>query len=61
MNEKILYGNITDIEIKNKKHFFGHILIHQRDGSVGHLYHVDSPELIVHYIQERKKHRGQSL
>lgn len=54
MKEEILYGNITHVEIKKKKHYFAHIVIHQRDGSMCHFHHVDSPELIQEYIEKKK-------
>lgn len=57
MKEEILYGNITHVEIKKKKHYYAHMVIHQRDGSVCHFHHVDSPELIQEFIEKKKIRR----
>lgn len=58
MKEEILYSNIVHVEIRKKRHYFAHIVIHQRDGSVCHFHHVDSPELISDFIEKKKTKRS---
>ncbi len=57
MKEEILYQNIVHLELKKKRDYYGHIILHQRDGSVCQLHHVDSPELIIEYIEKKKAKR----
>lgn len=57
MKEEILYSNITHVEIRKKKNYYGHMVIYQRDGSTCHFHHVDSPELIAEYIDKKRSRR----
>lgn len=54
MKEEILYSNIVHVEVKRKKHAFGHLEIHDRNGQVFQLHHVDAPEEIQRYIEMKK-------
>lgn len=54
MKEEILYQNVNHVEIRKNKHQYAHIVLHLRDGSESHLYHVDSPELIAEFINQKK-------
>lgn len=58
MKEEILYSNIVHVEIRKKRHYFAHMVIHLRDGSVCHFHHVDSPELISDFIEKKKAKRS---
>ncbi len=57
MKEEILYQNIVHLELKKKRDYYGHIVLYQKDGSVCQLHHVDSPELIIEYIEKKKAKR----
>lgn len=57
MKEEILYSNIVHVEIRKKRHYFAHMVIYQKDGSVCHFHHVDSPELIAEYIEKKQSKR----
>lgn len=54
IKEEILYRNIQYIEITSRKKFYGNITLHLVDGSTSQLYHVDSPELIMEFIEKKK-------
>lgn len=54
MKEEILYRNIVHMEISKRKEFYGNIVLHLKDGSTCHLYHIDSPELVMEFIEKRK-------
>lgn len=54
MNNEILYQNIEHIEIRKNKHQYANMILHLRDGSECHLYHVDSPEIVAEYIEKKK-------
>jgi hypothetical protein len=54
MKEEFLYQNIVHVEIKRKRHYYAHMVIHLRDGSTCHFHHVDSPELIADYIEKKR-------
>jgi hypothetical protein len=58
VKEEILYRNIVHIEIRRERHGYANILLHQRDGAVARLYHVDSPDLIVSFIEKKQSRRG---
>lgn len=58
MKEEILYQNIVHLELKKKRDYFGHIVLHQKDGSICQLHHVDSPEMIIEYIEKKKSKRS---
>lgn len=57
MKEEVLYQNVVHIEIKKSKFYYGKVSLHSRDGSICHLHHVDSPELIAEYIEKKKSKR----
>lgn len=57
IKEEILYQNIVHLELKKKRDYYGHIVLYQKDGSVCQLHHVDSPELIIEYIEKKKAKR----
>lgn len=57
MKEEILYQNIVHLELKKKRDYYGHIVLYQKDGSVCQLHNVDSPELIIEYIEKKKAKR----
>jgi hypothetical protein len=62
IKEEILYRNIIYAEITKKKNSYGKITLHLHDGSVCHLYHVDSPELLLDFIEKKKiKKAGQKV
>jgi hypothetical protein len=54
MKDEILYQSIEYAQITKKKHFYGNITLYLRDGSICHLYYVDSPELILDFIEKKK-------
>lgn len=54
MKEEILYQNINNVEVKKNKSNFGQLVLHLRDGREYPLYHVDTPELIVDYLEKKK-------
>jgi hypothetical protein len=54
MKEEILYSNIVHVEIRKKRHYYAHMVLYQKDGSLCHFHHVDSPELIAEYIEKKK-------
>ena len=58
MKEEILYQNVVHIEVKRSRFHFAKIILHERDGNVHHLHHVDSPDLIIDYIEKRKTKRS---
>lgn len=57
MKEEILYQNIKFVEVRKKKHNYADLILHLRDGSFCHLHHVDSPEVIVDFIERKKTKR----
>lgn len=57
MKEEILYQNIVHLELKKKRGYYGHIILYQKDGSMCQPHHVDSPELIIEYIEKKKAKR----
>lgn len=58
MKEEILYQNINFVEVRKRKNHYAHLVLHLRDGSECHLYHVDSPDLISEYIEKKKIKRS---
>lgn len=57
MKEEILYQNIVHLELKKKRDLYGLIIVYQKDGSMFQLHNVDSPELIIEYIEKKKAKR----
>jgi hypothetical protein len=58
MKEEILYRNIVHVEITKKKHYYGNITLHLKDGSIVNLYHVDSPEFVQDWIEKKQLRRA---
>lgn len=54
MKEEIIYRNIVHMEIAKRKEFYGNIILHLKDGSTCHLYHVDAPELVIQFIEKKQ-------
>lgn len=54
MKNEILYSNIDEIELKKRNNFFGHIILHLRDGSLCQLHHIDSPEEAAEFLRKKK-------
>lgn len=52
-DEEILYRKIKHIEIKKRKHYYGNITLYLEDGDTCTLYHVDSPDFVVQYIEKK--------
>lgn len=54
IKDQILYQNIVTMEIKQSKGLFGHVVLHKKDGTTYQLHHVDSPELVIEFISQKK-------
>lgn len=53
IKEEVLYQNVIYIEVKRSRFYYGKVTLHTRDGSVCHLHHVDSPDLIKEFIEKK--------
>lgn len=55
MKEEVLYQNVVHIEVKKTRFSsYGKVTLHSKDGNIHHLHHVDSPELIKAYIEQKR-------
>ncbi len=54
MKEEILYQNIVHLELRKKQDAFGQIIVYQKNGTSCGLHHIDSPELVIEYINKKK-------
>jgi hypothetical protein len=53
INEEILYRKIDYVELRKKSESFGHLIIFTNDGQVFHLRHIDNPETIRDYLEQK--------
>ena len=56
--EEILYRNVTHIEVKKSRFYFGNITLHTIDGEIHRLHHLDSPDLVAQFIEKKKSGKG---
>jgi hypothetical protein len=54
IKNEILYQNITGIELKKTRFNYGKIELHLKSGESCYLHHIDSPELVIEFLQQKK-------
>lgn len=54
VKDEIIYQNIVHVEMLKKRRNYANLILHKRDGSTSFLYHVDSPEIICEFIENKK-------
>lgn len=53
IHHECFYREIVDVEIKDGKKNYDHVLIHLRNGEILKLAHVDNPHTVRKYLLER--------
>lgn len=55
MKEEILYRKVTMVEVKKSRWAFGKVILHTFDGETFELHHLDAPEEVAQYIENKRK------